>query len=68
MHARAVLAGRETDHSKVSRLHRVRDVFSTDPTPPREILRRDEDTPIGTGSAAGTASKAVELVGHRERV
>ena len=68
MHAGAVLAGRETDQSEVTWLHRVRDVLPTDATPPREILRRDQDTPIGTGSAAGPAGEAVELVAHRKRV
>lgn len=59
------MAGGKRHHSKMTRLHRVGDVFAAHVAPPRQVLGRDEDAAVGSGSAARSTGQAIELFGHR---
>ena len=66
--AGAIVSRGERLHSEVSGLHRLGDVVSPDLTPAQQVLRRDQEAAVGSGSATGSATQTVELLGHGQRI
>jgi hypothetical protein len=63
VHASAVVTGGEGNEAEMARLGLLGDVVPALAPPPLEVLGRDQDAPIGPGSAAGAALQAIQLVG-----
>jgi len=65
MHARSIFPCCKPDHTEMPRLHGLCDVVSAHLSPTHQILRRDQDPAVGSGSATRAAGQAVEFFGHR---
>lgn len=65
MDASAVGSSCETDHAEVTGLYGLRNVISSNSSPAREVLGRNQNAPVGSGAAARATRQAVQLFTHR---